>query len=159
MNRSELKQAALSATGQCLKEKGYIAMVDVFMVMGKLTKEDYERWRFRQVPYLERVIRMNLSKISEVLRAVRDNSRKGELKPSRTVYVSWGKGKRQPLRFSKSGQRVIEELYSTHYLKPRKPVAEAVTSDPRSEPLNVHDPKCVAARHEKALIFGTGQKV
>ncbi len=127
MNRLELKQKAISVTGQCLREKGYIAMVDVFIAMGKLTKDDYERWRFRQVPYLERVIRMNLNQISEVLRAVQNNSLQGGLKQSRTVYVSWGKGGRQPLRFSKSGNCRIEELYSTHYLNIAKPAEKIST--------------------------------
>ena len=33
------------------------------------------------------------------------------LKPSRTVYMSWGNRLRQPLRFSKSGNSHIEQLY------------------------------------------------
>ena len=37
-------------------------------------------------------------------------------KKMRTAYVSWGKGRRQPLRFSKYGDPRVEELFSTHYL-------------------------------------------
>ena len=32
--------------------------------------------------------------------------------------MSWGKGRRQPVRFSKYGQPHLEELFSTHYVSP-----------------------------------------
>jgi hypothetical protein len=35
-----------------------------------------------------------------------------------TAYMSWGKGRRQLLRFSKYGQPHLEELFSTHYVSP-----------------------------------------
>ena len=41
----------------------------------------------------------------------------GKLKPSKTVYVSWGKGGKQRLQFSKSGHPRIEEAYATHFVK------------------------------------------
>jgi len=37
---------------------------------------------------------------------------------SYTAYKSWGKGEKQTLRFSKSGQQHIETAYTTHFLKP-----------------------------------------
>jgi hypothetical protein len=39
-----------------------------------------------------------------------------KLKPSHTAYMSWGKGRRQPLRFSKYGEPHLEALFSTHYV-------------------------------------------
>ena len=119
MNRRELEQAAIGAADRCLKAKGHISVVDVLMELGKLSREDYERWRFRQVPFLERVIHGNLAQINAMLRAVQTNSAKGKLKASWTAYMSWGKGKRQPLRFSKSGDPNLERAYATHYLLPR----------------------------------------
>jgi hypothetical protein len=123
MNRRELEQAAIGAADRCLKSMGYISMVDVLMEMGKLSREDYERWRFRKVPFLERVIQGNLAKINTVLRAVRSNSARGKMIASWTAYMSWGKGKREPLRFSKSGDPNLERAYATHYLLPRVPPA------------------------------------
>ena len=38
------------------------------------------------------------------------------LKPLKTVYKSWGKGEKILLRFSITGNNLIEELYSTHYV-------------------------------------------
>jgi hypothetical protein len=119
VNRRELEQAALQAADRCLKAKGYISMVDVLMELGKLSREDYERWRFRQVPFLERVIHGNLAQLNAMLRAVQINSARGNMKASWTAYMSWGKGQRQPLRFSKSGDPNLERAYATHYLLPR----------------------------------------
>ena len=119
MNRRELEQSAISAADRCLKAKGYISMVDVLLELGKLSREDYERWRFRQVPFLERVLQGNLAQFNALLRAVQANSARGKLKASWIAYMSWGKGKRLPLRFSKSGDPNLERVYATHYLLPR----------------------------------------
>ena len=131
MNRRELEQAAIDAAGRCLKAKGYIAMVDVLMELGLLSREDHERWRFRQVPFLERVVHGNLSRLNAILRAVRANSVRGNLKASWTAYMSWGKGKRQPLRFSKSGDPNLERAYATHYVLQKQQLAPArLTASP-----------------------------
>ena len=125
----ESKANALAAADRCLKAKGYISMVDVLMEMGKLTREDHERWRFRQVPYLERVVQGSLTQLDLIVRAVRSNSLHGGLKPSRTVYTSWGKGRRQPLRFTKTGNPFLEEAYSTHYVSPALRAAKAAAAE------------------------------
>ncbi len=84
--------------------------------MGNLTKEDYEAWRFGRIPYLERVVRCNLSKTNRILRILRLYAEDRGLRPSHTVYKKWGKGQKIRLRFSKSGNPAIEALYSTHYV-------------------------------------------
>jgi hypothetical protein len=120
VNRQELEQAAISAADRCLKTKGYISMVDVLMELGMLSHEDHETWRHLQVPFLEQVVHGNLARINAVLRAVQTNSARGKMKASWTAYMSWGKGKRHPLRFSKSGDANLERAYATHYLQPRE---------------------------------------
>jgi hypothetical protein len=105
------------ASSELLREKGFISFVDVLIRMEKLTKEDHESWRMRRIPYLERAIRLNLSQLGHLLRTLRRNAIKGNLPARKTVYVSWGKGRKQPLRFSKSGHPWIEEAYATHFLK------------------------------------------
>ena len=97
-----------------------INFVDVLLRMGKLAKEDYEAWRLGTLPYLERAIRLNLSQLKDMLRTLKDNARKGGLRPSRTVYVSWGKRPRRPLRFSRSGNPGIEQAHATHFVTPRE---------------------------------------
>jgi len=121
MNRHELGAKAISAAEQLLQTKGFISAVDVLMALGKLSKENYERWRFRRVPHLEEVLPGSLNQFQFLLRTLRSYARDElKLKPSRTMYMSWGKGRRQPLRFSKYGSPHMEELYSTHYIG-RKP--------------------------------------
>jgi hypothetical protein len=117
MNRTELIKKAKAAAEQVLRDKGYISAVEVLLAMGRLTKEDYERWRFRQVPHLEKVLPGSLNQHSYLCQQLRAYARDElKLKPSRTAYTSWGKGRRQPLRFSKHGQPYLEELFSTHYV-------------------------------------------
>jgi hypothetical protein len=105
-------------TSALLHEKGYIAPVDVFLRLGYLTQADYERWRRGQIPVLERVIQLNLARITFIMQALHRHSRQGHLRPSLTVYMSWGRHPRQRLRFSVSGQEQIEAAYATHYLRP-----------------------------------------
>lgn len=55
--------------------------------------EDYTNWRMKRVPFLEKVIKVNLSTISFIMKEVRRNSINIVLKQSFTVYLSWGKGR------------------------------------------------------------------
>jgi len=106
------------ASSELIREKGCISFVDVLIKLGKLRKEDYENWRFRRIPYLEKVITVNLSKVNFMLRTLHERAKRDGLKPSRTVYMSWGKGPKSPLRFSKTEDPNIEVAYSTHFLRP-----------------------------------------
>ncbi len=119
-NRNQLLKRLSAVTSMLLHEKGYISFVEVLMEMGYLSKYDCESWRFKKVPYLERVINVNLKKINFMLRTMQKNCMNGKLKPSKTVYKSWGKGTKKLLRFSKSADPHIEEAYSTHFVKPKE---------------------------------------
>jgi hypothetical protein len=129
MNRRDLTRKLGRISSGLLKEKGYISVVDVFAKLGYLTGEDIENWRRRRVPYLERVIRVSLGRINFIMKTVRRNSTNGGLKPSWTAYRSWGKGKKVPLRFTKTGDRTIEEAYATHFVSKRKKKVPTTTSD------------------------------
>lgn len=118
MNRRELTKRLGPVTTMLLEEKGYIAPIDVFVKLGYLSDADVESWRMKKVPYLEKRIGVNLNKISFILGTMAKNCRRGGLKPSRTVYKSWGKGPKRKLQFSKSGLPQLEDTYSTHYIKP-----------------------------------------
>jgi hypothetical protein len=105
------------AAERVLSEKGYLSAVEVLLAMGRLSRRDYERWRFRNAPHLEAVLPGSLNQHSFFCRQLRAYARDElTLKPSRTAYVSWGKGGRQLLRFSKHGQPHLEEMFSTHYV-------------------------------------------
>jgi len=117
MNRNDLLKQARIAADELLKEKGYISFIDVFMKLGYLDKKDYESWRMKKIPYLEKAIKINQAKISLIMKDIKNNSLNGNLKFSWTAYNSWGKGKKVRLIFSKSGNENIEKLYATHFLK------------------------------------------
>lgn len=117
LNRKELATRISIATSRLLKEEGYISFADLFQNLGYLSKEDYESWRKGQVPYLEKVIRVNLMRINYIMKLVVKNSRNGKLRQSRTFYKKWGKGSKHELRFSKSGHAQIEKMYATHFVK------------------------------------------
>jgi len=116
--RQELEKALSTITAALLREKGYIGFVDVFMQLGALSQADYEHWRFRRVPYLERVLTLHRPGINFLMKTVRRNSVHGHLQPSLTVYTSWGKGPKSLLQFSQSGDPTIETAYATHFVKP-----------------------------------------
>jgi len=127
MNRTELIKKAKAAAEQVLRDKGYISAVEVLLAMGRLSTKDYERWRFRQVPHLEKVLPGSLNQHSYLCQQLRAYARDElKLKPNRTAYTSWGKGRRQALRFSKYGQPYLEELFSTHYVNPALAAAKKV---------------------------------
>ena len=119
-NRRDLERALSPITSELLKEKGYLCFVDIFMKLGYLSQVDYEHWRLKRVPYLERVLTLNLPTINFVMQTVRRNSLNGHLKPSMTVYKSWGKGKKVLLQFSKSGDPTLEMAYATHFVRPKR---------------------------------------
>jgi len=83
VNRAELVASMNRVSSKLLKEKGYISFVDVLIQMGKLTKENYESWRMKRIPYLERVIGLNLGKLNYLRRTLRQNAVRGHLRPSK----------------------------------------------------------------------------
>lgn len=97
-----------------------VAPVDVLVRMGLLTPAHLEDWRRGRVPYLERVITCNLTKLGRILRVLRIHAHDLHLVPSQTAYMRWDKGPKQRLRFSKNGELPIEEAYARHFVSPGK---------------------------------------
>lgn len=117
-----------------------VAPVDVLVGMGLLDPTLLDAWRFGQVPYLERVINCNLMALSRLLRILRFHAHDLKLVPSDTAYVRWGKGHKQVLRFTKTGDKKLEQAYCRHFIWPGKcefhppaPRSETVQNDSSSE--------------------------
>jgi hypothetical protein len=72
------------------------------------------------VPYLEKVIRCNLTKLSRLLRILRFHAHDSNLVPSVVSYRRQSQNSKQRLRFTKTGAPKLEEAYSRHYLWPGK---------------------------------------
>ena len=97
-------------------DKGYVCVVDILLQLDYLTKKDYEDWRFGRVDYLEMVCKINLGKLTLINKLIRKYSAELDLKSSWTGYNQYGKGINRRLRFSKSGDKTIEDRYATHYI-------------------------------------------
>ena len=97
-----------------------VAPVDLLMDMGLLEARSLEDWRFGRVPYLEQVINCNLNRLSRLLRVLRFHAHDLNLVPRSTTYMRWGGGRKQRLRFTKTGNHRLEEAYSRHFIWPGK---------------------------------------
>ena len=100
------------AVAAVLASSKVVAPVDVIVRLGWLSTTDLENWRFGRVPYLERVIRCNLTRLSHFLRILGFHCHELNLTASQTAYVKWGKGRRTALRFTKTG--VLRSNAFTH---------------------------------------------
>ena len=121
MNSNDIQGKIHNSMYQQIQKNGIAVPVQVLMDLSILSKEDYERWRFGKVDYLERVCKVNLSKLSLIMREIRSYAAKNHLKASWTFYKQWGLKSlphTKKLRFSKSGGEDIEKAYATHYIDP-----------------------------------------
>ncbi len=133
--KDSLYPSVTRAVAEILKTSNYVAPVELLLKIQRLTKQQYEDWRFGRIPYLERVSVGNLSKLNRILRLLERHAKDLGLKPSHTAYKKWGRGgKRMILRFSKTGDRRLEAAYSRHYVRsrpspqPNKPASVESTS-------------------------------
>ena len=106
------------AVAEQLAKGNVVAPVDVLVGMGLLRSEHLADWRRGRVAHLERVVTCNLSRVSRILRILRFHAHDLNLKPSFTVYNRHGKGPKQRLRFSKTGDPNLETAYATHLVRP-----------------------------------------
>jgi len=110
----------VKATEDLLREKGFVAPIELFIRMDLLSPASVENWRRGRIPYLERAIQCNLSKANRILRILRMHAHDLDLKPVPTVYKRWTRGPRTLLHFSKTGDRAVEKAYARHFLSPEK---------------------------------------
>lgn len=110
----------VKATEDLLREKGFVAPIELFIRMDLLSPASVENWRRGRIPYLERAIQCNLNKANRILRILRMHAHDLDLKPVPTVYKRWTRGPRTLLDFSKTGDRAVEEAYARHFLSPEQ---------------------------------------
>jgi hypothetical protein len=143
-NRRKLAERVTKAAEAAFAAQKYVSPVDVLVGIGWLDPGAVERWRQGQVDYLERVVQTNLPRISEAMKLFRSWARAKGLVPSETSYVA-RMPQRRTLRFSKSGNPTIEQLYRTHWIsgelseRKRERLAEKASRAPELvviQPLN-----------------------
>ena len=61
-----------------------------------------------------------LHRLSRILRILRFHAHDVKLVLSVTAYMRWGKGPKQRLRFTKTGEPNLEEAYARHFVWPGK---------------------------------------
>jgi hypothetical protein len=94
------------------------------MVSDRVTVQDFRgdpmspRIERAVAAILERAIRGSLSRLSRLLRILGYHCHDLNLVPSHTAYVKWGKGTRTPLRFTKTGEKRLEQTYARHFVWP-----------------------------------------
>lgn|SRR5690554_708022 len=130
MNKKDTARKLSIVTTELLEKHGYISFDDVFIKLGYLDPKDYENWRRKRVPYLEKVIKINHSEINFIMKYVQKTSRLGNLKESWTDYRSWGKGAKVRLQFSKTGEENIEKTYATRFLMMEKKIRKQAFPPP-----------------------------
>ena len=104
------------AVERILARADVVALSDILIEMGNLSRKNYEAWRKGQIPYLERVFEGSLSKANRILRIIGFYTHDLNMVLRQTTYHQWGNGKNRILRFSKSGDPNIEKVYSSHYI-------------------------------------------
>src|SRR5699024_1342896 len=117
MSKMKVEKQVRKHATELVKEKGYVSPVDLLVRTDRLTSKQIEDWRFKKIPYLERVTVGNLSKLNHILKALKTFAGDQHLQPSKSVYKSWGKGPKKYLQFAKKAHPYMEELYSTHYVR------------------------------------------
>jgi hypothetical protein len=103
------------AVAKILSKSDEVAPVDVLIEMGNLTRKNHDAWRQGKITYLECVFEGSLSKANRILRIIGFHAHDLNMVPNITQYYQKGKGKKHLLRFSKSGNKKIEDAYSKHY--------------------------------------------
>jgi len=116
VNRNETIGKITAVAESQLKARGHVATIDVLVQMGWLSPKDLEAWRHRRVPCLEQVVHCSIPRLNVALKAMRAHLRAIGIRPSWTAYMSWGKGAKVRLQFSRSGEATIEEAYASHWV-------------------------------------------
>ena len=123
--KDTLYPAVSRAIAEIVQDGEVVTPVEVLLRLQRISRQQYEDWRFGKIAYLERAFLGSLGKAGRILRIVAFHSASLGLTPSRTEYRQWGKkgrNRRIVLRFSKSGEPRLEAAYSTHFLtKARHP--------------------------------------
>ena len=115
----------VKAVGAELGGQNFVTPIGVLISMGLLEKSDIEDWRKGRIAFLEQAVKCNLAKASRILRILRFHAHDLNLKPSLTVYLRKTAGGKIPLRFSKTGEKNIEEAYAIHFVSVSKSTAHS----------------------------------
>jgi len=110
-----LQPVVAEVVAEILSEGALVAPLEVLLRLEVIEPAQVEAWRAGGMPYLERGITVGLSRVSRLLRLVREHCLSLGLTGVPVKYKR--KGKKQALRFSKRGDTDSEQAYCTHYVR------------------------------------------
>jgi hypothetical protein len=114
-NRKPLAERVTKAAEAALAAQNFASPTDVLVGIGWLDPGAVRRWRLEQIDDLESAVQTDPSRVSEVMTLLRSWATENSSFPSEVDYVA-RTPRRQTLRFSKSGNPAIEQLYRTHWV-------------------------------------------
>lgn len=124
---------------EILQDGNVVAPVDVLVRTDLLAPEHLDDWLNGRVPYLEKVIRCNLTKLSRLLRILRFHTHDLNLVPSIFTYRCQSENWKQRLRFTKTGAPSSRRLTrATTFGRGSRPFTRPCRSEedePRTIPL------------------------
>src|SRR5207244_4786352 len=110
-----LADRVINAAEASLAGREYVSPIDMLVGIGWLDPGALKRWRQGQIDCLEAAVQTDLSRISEAMKLLRSWATERGLLASETHYVA-RTPQRQTLRFSKSADPSIEQLYRPHWV-------------------------------------------
>jgi hypothetical protein len=118
MGHEELSKKVISVASRVLHDKQYVSSIDILLGLGYLSPSILEDWRRGKFSYLEQRLQANLNKLSFAMKYFRQWAQAQGLLPRETAYVQKACSRTIHLKFSKSGNEIIEKHYRTHYISP-----------------------------------------
>jgi hypothetical protein len=117
-NRKPLADRVVTAAEAALAAQGYVSPLDVLARVGWVDSGTVERWRRGQIDCIEDALQTSLPRILEALTLLQAWATERGLSPNHADYLA-RTPQRQTLRFSRSGDPVIEARYRTHWVSPK----------------------------------------
>ncbi len=117
-NLTKIEIRVIQAAEAALHQQNYVSSIDVFIGMGLLQPIHVEDWRKGKIPYLEKEIQGNASKINSTLECFHKWASEKSLKPTKIAYLIRARASTKTARYSINNDPSIEDIYRTHYISP-----------------------------------------
>jgi hypothetical protein len=99
-----------SSINAVVRRNQHLTYPELFIEMGILSKKDYAAWKAGQIPFLEKVIHSNLTRLARIMTAVRRFARENQLERN--------SGPQPAKQYSKTATGFLEEEYRAIYRIP-----------------------------------------
>ena len=143
-SRVPLVDRVTEAAEAALTAESYVSPVDILLGMGWLDPNSERRWRQGLIASLEEAMQVGPARLAEAMELFRSWASLKRLVASEVEYVA-RTPERQLLRFSRSGDPVVERQYRTHWLsslipeKQRERIVEKASKPPDLVVIDPHN--------------------